>query len=138
MVALSGIDGVKSYYKVDFDIGRNDVRSATAYILDHTQPHDGVVFYSLSTRFPYDYYAAHTTGVVKPNILWPGNNSGVGWRDFMGVPSATRVPEFVRGRDRIWVVTTPMPPNDPRFAAFTAALNQGYGLPILKSFLMFA
>lgn len=128
IVASAGLDGVRSYYKVDFDIGRNDVRSATAYILDHAQPHDGVVFYSLSTRFPYDYYAAHTEGIVRPDILWPGNNSGVGWRDFMGVPSATRVPEFVQGRDRIWLVTTPMPPNDPRFAAFTAALDQEYRL----------
>ena len=34
----------ESYYKADFDIGRNDVRSATAYILDHAQPHDGIVF----------------------------------------------------------------------------------------------
>jgi 4-amino-4-deoxy-L-arabinose transferase-like glycosyltransferase len=134
VVALSCLDGIRAYYKADFDIGRNDVRSATAYILDHAQPHDGVVFYSLSTRFPYDYYAAHTNAAVKPDTLWPGNNAGVGWRDFMGVPAAARVPDFAKGRERIWVVTTPLPPNDPRFAAFTAALNQQYKLTDTQDF----
>ena len=119
-----GLMGVRSYYKVDFDIGRNDVRSATEYVLNHSQPNDGIIFYTLSTRFPYDYYAAYNSAMNKPDILWPGNNSGVGWRDFMGVPSAARVPSLVQGHQRIWVVTTPLPPNDPRFASFEAALNQ--------------
>ncbi len=123
-VAGSSIAGLRGYYKADFDIGRNDVRSATAYILDHAQPHDGVVFYTLSTRFPYDYYAAHSKAAVKPDTLWPGNNSGVGWRDFMGVPAAARVPDFTQGRDRIWLVTTPMPPNNPKFTAFESALEK--------------
>ena len=129
-----GIAGVRSYYKVDFDIGRNDVRSATNYILDHAKAHDGVVFYALSTRFPYDYYDAHANAEVKPQILYPGNNSGVGWRDFMGVPSAARVPDFVQGHDRIWVVTIPMPPGDPRFAAFQRALDQSYRLTDTQDF----
>lgn len=128
VVAVFCLGGVQAYYKADFDIGRNDVRSATAYILEHAKSGDGVVFYSLSTRFPYDYYAAHSNAEVKPDTLYPGNNSGVGWRDFMGVPAAARVPEFAQGRERIWVVTTPLPPNDPRFAAFEAALNRQYKL----------
>jgi len=127
-VAGSSIAGVRNYYKADFDIGRNDVRSVTAYILAHAQPHDGVVFYTLSTRFPYDYYTSHTNAEAKPEILYPGNNSGVGWRDFMGVPAATRVPAFAEGHQRIWVVTTPLPPNDPKFMAFEAALDQQYRL----------
>ena len=129
-----GIVGVRSYYKIDFDIGRNDVRSATAYILENSQAHDGIVFYTVSTRFPYDYYAAHTNGAVEPDILWPGNNAGVGWHDFMGVPSPTRVPDFAAGHDRIWVVTTPMPPNDPKFAAFETALNHQYRLTEAQEF----
>ena len=133
-VAGSSIVGVRNYYKADFDIGRNDVRSATTYILDHAQPHDGVVFYTLSTRFPYDYYATHTTNGVKPDTLWPGSNSGVVWRDFMGVPAAARVPQFAQGRERIWLVTTPMPPNDPKFAAFEAALKQQYRLTDTQDF----
>jgi mannosyltransferase len=123
-----GIGGVRSYYKVDFDIGRNDVRSATNYILDHAAPDDGIVFYSLGTRFPYDYYAAHRLANTKPDILWPGSNAGLGWRDFMGVPSPRRVPAFAQRHERIWVVTTPMPPNDPKFAAFQTALTQQYQL----------
>lgn len=134
MVAISSFAGVRSYYKADFDIGRNDVRSATAYILDHAQAHDGVVFYTLSTRFPYDYYAAHTNTELKPDILWPGNNSGVGWRDFMGVPSAARVTDFAQGHERIWVVTTPLPPNDPKFNAFEAALSRRYRLADSQDF----
>ncbi len=133
-VVWLGIAGVRSYYKVDFDIGRNDVRSATAYILAHSQPKDGIVFYTLSTRFPYDYYAAHDKVEAKPDILWPGNNSGVGWRDFMGVPSAARVPAFEEGHERIWVVTTPLPPNDPKFTAFEAALNHQYRLTDTQDF----
>lgn len=127
-VASSGLEGVRNYYRADFDIGRNDVRSATNYILDHAQPHDGIIFYALSTRFPYDYYASHSKAETKPEILYPGNNSGVVWRDFMGVPSAARVPGFVQGHERIWVVTTPLPPNDPRFTAFEGALDQSYRL----------
>lgn len=134
VVATSCLGGVQAYYKADFDIGRNDVRSATAYILDHAQPHDAVVFYSLSTRFPYDYYAAHTNAEVKPEILYPGNTSGVGWRDFMGVPAAARVPAFAQGHERIWVVTTPLPPNDPKFAAFESALDQQYRLADSQDF----
>ncbi len=133
-VVWLGIGGVRSYYKADFDIGRNDVRSATNYILDHAQPGDGVVFYILSTRFPYDYYAARRKAEFKPDILWPGNNSGVAWRDFMGVPAAARVPELARGHDRIWVVTTPLPPNDARFAAFQAALDHQYKLTDTQDF----
>lgn len=133
-VAFSSYAGVRSYYRADFDIGRNDLRSATAYILSHAQPHDAVVFYSLSTRFPYDYYAAHSHAEVKPEILYPGNNSGVGWRDFMGVPSAARVPNFAQGHQRIWLVTTPLPPNDPRFTAFEAALDQQYRLVDMQDF----
>lgn len=123
-----GIAGVRSYYQLDFDIGRNDVRSATSYIVDHAAQGDGIVFYSLSTRFPYDYYAAHSHARIRPEILWPGNNSGVVWRDFMGVPSAARVPNFAQSHERIWVVTTPMAPNDPRFGAFESALRQQYRL----------
>lgn len=134
VVVWLGIGGIRSYYKADFDIGRNDVRSATNYILDHAQPGDGVVFYILSTRFPYDYYAAHRNAGWKPDILWPGNNSGVGWHDFMGVPAASRVPDFSRGHDRIWVVTTPLPPNDARFAAFEAALDHEYKLTGTQDF----
>jgi len=129
-----GIIGVRSYYRADFDIGRNDVRSATIYILEHAEPSDGVVFYTLSARFPYDYYAAHSASQNKPDILWPGNNSGVAWRDFMGVPSAARVPQFASGHERIWLVTTPMPPNDPKFTAFEAALNQSYRLTVTQDF----
>ena len=44
----------------------------------------------------------------------------------MGVPAAARVPQFTEGRERIWVVTTPLPPNDPKFTAFEAALKQQY------------
>ena len=128
------IVGVRSYYTIDFDIGRNDVRSATAFILEHSQAGDGIVFYTVSTRFPYDYYAAHTIVQSKPDILWPGTTSKVGWHDFMGVPAAARVPEYSAGRDRIWVVTTPMPPNDPKFAAFQAALNQQYKLADTQDF----
>ena len=129
-----GIAGVRSYYKTDFDIGRNDVRSATSYILDHAESGDGVVFYSLSTRFPYDYYAAHTAGRNKPEILWPGSNTSLGWRDFMGVPSPARVPNFAEEHERIWVVITPLPPNDPKFAAFEASLNQQYRLGDMADF----
>jgi uncharacterized membrane protein len=133
-VAFSSYAGIRNYYKADFDIGRNDVRSATTYILDHAQRNDGIVFYALSTRFPYDYYAAHSTAVVKPEIVYPGNNSGVAWRDFMGVPAAARVPGFSQGHDRIWVVTTPLPANDPRFAAFERALEQSYRLTDTEDF----
>ncbi len=129
-----GIAGVRSYYKIDFDIGRNDVRSATSYILENCRPSDGIVFYTVSTRFPYDYYAAHTSTSTKPDILWPGSNAGVGWRDFMGAPSPARVPDFAAGHGRIWVVTTPMPPNDPKFAAFEAALNRQYRLTNTQDF----
>jgi mannosyltransferase len=129
-----GIAGVRSYYEADFDIGRNDVRSATSYILSHSEPGDGIVFYTVSARFPYDYYAAHSLAPNKPDTLWPGTSSKIGWRDFMGVPAASRVPQFAQGHDRIWVVTTPMPPNDPKFAAFDAALCQQYHLAGTEDF----
>ena len=129
-----GIAGVRSYYKVDFDIGRNDVRSAATYILDRSQLNDGVIFYTVSTRFPYDYYAGHSAAENKPDIVWPGTNSGVIWHDFMGVPSAAKVPEFAQGHERIWVVTTSMPPYDPKFLAFEAAMNQQYHLAETQDF----
>ena len=129
-----GIEGIRSYYVIDFDIGRNDVRSATSYILSHSEPSDGIVFYTVSTRFPYDYYAAHSEAENKPDIIWPGSNSKVGWRDFMGVPAASRVPQFTQGHNRMWIVTTPMPPNDPKFAAFETAMTQNYKLKDSEDF----
>jgi hypothetical protein len=52
----------------------------------------------------------------------------------MGVPAAARVPDFAQGRERIWVVTTPLPPNDPKFVAFETALNQQYRLTDTQDF----
>lgn len=133
-VAFSSFAGVRNYYQADFDTPPSDVRSATAYILGNAQADDGVVFYSFSTRFPYDYYAAHTNAVAKPEILYPGNNSGVMWRDFNGVPAAAQVPEFAKGRERMWVVTKSSQLNDPKFKAFEAALMEQYRLTDTQDF----
>jgi mannosyltransferase len=129
-----GVEGVRSFYKADFDIGRNDVRSATAYILEHARTGDAIIFYTLSTRFPYDYYAARSTSTVKPEIVWPGTNSHLGWRDFMGTPSPSRVPEFANGHPRIWMVATSPVSGDPRMSVFQAAVEREFRLAGTQEF----
>lgn len=127
MVWLS-VQRVQAYYQLDFDIGRNDLRGVTHYVLEHAQSGDGIVFYMLQTRFAYDYYAAHQAAGNRPEIVWPGSSSHLGWRDFMGSPATARVPEYAQKYPRLWMVTTSTFIADPKLAAFQSALQQHYRL----------
>ena len=136
LVGLLSIDleGTKSYYTADFDLGRNDVRGATAYILYRAHPGDAVLFYTLGARFPYDYYARHSSAAVKPEIVWPGTSSHLGWRDFMGSPSTPRIAEYTDGHPRIWIVSASLASEDPKLRTFETALQSNYHLAGTQDF----
>src|SRR6202030_4838745 len=52
-ISVLSVQGTLSYYRGDFDISREDWRSASAYILDHAQPGDGI-FFGTFGRMPYE------------------------------------------------------------------------------------
>jgi len=119
MTVWLAVNGVRSYYKADFDIGRNDVRSATAYILNHSLPGDGILFDIPPTRFPFEYYAAHSSAKNKPDMIWVESDSVMTWRDFLGYrPSTERIAEFTANHSRLWVLGLPefKPPDSTQLA----------------------
>ena len=128
------MEGTLAYYRADFDLGRNDVRSAASYILERAQPGDAVLFYALGARFPYEYYARHSSATVMPEIVWPGTNSHLGWRDFMGSPSPARMPEFTDRHPRMWIVSASLPAEDAKLRTFQTALQSDYHLLSTQDF----
>jgi 4-amino-4-deoxy-L-arabinose transferase-like glycosyltransferase len=110
VLAVTGvlsIRGVSAYYQKDFDIGREDWRSATRYLLDHAQPGDTVVFHQPIGRMPYEYYRSRIPAAAYPTVIYPAHGDRLMYRDFY----AGRVPDAFlenvsKNYSRVWVVFT--------------------------------
>jgi mannosyltransferase len=113
MLFLS-LQGVAFVYGHDFDTERDDSGSASDFILDHTQPGDGVIFHIAGGRVPYEFFRSLRAGEntasstftrsLGPEILFPSNGLGLNARDFTGKPTAEFLRNVAPGHPRLWVL----------------------------------
>ncbi len=135
LVLWFAVQGSRAYYRQDFDIGRQDFKQLTTYLLDHDQPGDAVVFYDAQARFPYSYYAAReaSPGRPQPEILFPGGQRPT-WRDFMGHATPELLPALAQ-HPRLWLVLVENGgPEDAAARQLQAALSSSYTLVEQRDF----
>jgi hypothetical protein len=103
-LSILSVQGTLSYYRRDFDLSRDDWRSATAYILDHAQPGDGI-FFATFGRMPYEYYKSQRSSLAAaPEVLnWPGGTA-LEPQDFVVRPVAEMLRDARPAPDRVWLV----------------------------------
>jgi mannosyltransferase len=94
---------------------KDDWRSATRYVMDHSLPEDGIVFYRPTGRVPFGYYLDRIAGgavagdapIPIPAVSdWDSNRLKPGPRDF-DYGAIGRLAEPV---ERLWVVLNPLLP----------------------------
>ena len=118
-VALSGLlllslPGVFYVYGHDFDSQRDASGAATAFILDHSQPGDGIVFNIPATRIAYEFFRSLRAGVntagpdfdgqMGPEIVFPHHSQGLDYRDFTGKPATELLSQAGSEHKRVWVM----------------------------------
>lgn len=101
-VVLS-LRGTFSYYQHDFDLGRNDWRAASTYVLSHAQPGDAVLFHVAMGRMSYEYYRG-LERAAGPAVLYPNHGDRITFRDFLDKPEMARLGQQLPGYSRVWLV----------------------------------
>jgi mannosyltransferase len=116
VMLLLSLQGTLSYYDHDFDLDRDGIGAASAYVMDHAEPGDGVLFHIAATRVSYEFYRSLRAGekATGPDIIFPHHADRLDYRDFTGKPTS----EFLRSVPgqyrRVWVVLMYNgPPADP-------------------------
>lgn len=113
-ILLLGLQGIVFVYGHDFDNERDASGAATAFILDHAQPGDAVVFHIAATRVAYEFFRSERTGEdtanprfsaqFGPEILFPRHGTGLDYRDFTGKPTPHLLRTAVLVHPRLWVM----------------------------------
>jgi mannosyltransferase len=143
-VVLTGIlflssQGIFFVYGHDFDTERDASGAASNFILDHTEPGDGVVFHIPATRVAYEFFRSVRAGEntaspackvsLGPEILFPHHATGLDYRDFTGKPTADFLQTLAIGHPRVWVMLmnngSPASP-DPTTVMLTKALSESF------------
>jgi mannosyltransferase len=111
-VLLLSLQGIVFVYGHDYDDERDASEAASNFILEHSEPGDGIVFHIAGTRVAYEFFrsvrggvntaAPGFTGQLGPEILFPHHGAGLDYRDFTGKPTE----DWVRtiGNRRVWVM----------------------------------
>ena len=104
LVAILSLRGTASFYQRDFDLDRDDYRTASRYIFDHAQPGDVLIFHIAMGRMPYEFYRSLNTGRAAPDVVYPARGNRLSYRDFLGKPSAAFLQSVPAQYPRVWVV----------------------------------
>jgi mannosyltransferase len=129
-ISILSLAATRQYLHHDSAMYREDWRSASAYILDHAQPADGIFFTPLS-RLPYEYYRSQRNPIpAGPMVLDAAAGDQVGqlvYQDFMVTPLAEVLRDARPAPDRVWIVAAwnRLPNGD--FDRTTLMLNAVYG-----------
>jgi hypothetical protein len=101
-------------YGHDFDNERDASGAAANFILDRSQPGDGIIFHIAETRIPYEFSRSlragtntaspEFTGEMGPEILFPRHGPGLDWRDFTGKPTEELARTEAEKHSRVWVM----------------------------------
>ncbi|HET7441103.1 MAG TPA: glycosyltransferase family 39 protein [Terriglobales bacterium] len=128
LLALS-LKGTLSYYEHDFDLDRDDWRSATYYILNHAKAGDVIMFHIAMSRMPYEFYkSVYPAGARGPTVIYPARAGGINYRDFMGKPSADFIQSAAVSYDRVWVVLKDNQAKDGGPDFTTQLIGQVFGI----------
>jgi len=142
-VALLGLIAAVSLVATVFFYPRaahDDFRAATAYVLDHAEPGDAIVFQPWFTRVTFTVYADRAP--ERREALIPLDPDAP-WGDWLLIdepPEVTpeRAEDLIRGHDRVWVLEragTDDAPQAADAAAMTGALEaNGYTVVDEQSF----
>lgn len=116
------LQGVAFVYAHDFDTERDGSGAASDFILDHSQPGDGVIFHIAGGRVPYEFFRSLRAGEntarptftrpLGPEILFPHTGPGLNARDFTGKPTAEFLRNVGPSHARLWVLLIDNGPQD--------------------------
>jgi mannosyltransferase len=96
--------GDAAFYQKDFDIFREDWRSASRYILSNSEAGDVILFHQPITRMPYEYYQSVTPAAHPPKVIYPEHGDRLMFRDFYAGHATDSFLAGLPGRyPRIWV-----------------------------------
>lgn len=137
LFGVLSLRGVAGFYRQDFDITREDWRSATSYLLAHTQPGDVVLFHQPIGRMPYEYYRSLDLAAA-PIVIYPRSGDQLTYRDFYAGHVKDEFLEAVPARySRVWVMLiytqTPSGP-DPTTRFLTDLFGKQYAGLQVESF----
>jgi mannosyltransferase len=128
-VAISALtfQSTHNYFHQGYAPYREDWRAASAYVLDHAQPGDGIIFTPLG-RIPYEYYRTQRNPVPPgPAPLYAPGGANLTYQDFMVTPLGEVLRDARPAPDRVWIVAawSRLPNGD--FDRTTFMLNAVYG-----------
>ena len=93
-----------AYYQRDFDVDRDDWRTASEYVITHAQPGDGVFFYTAPGRMTFEYYRSLASrSIHEPEVLYPSSGERMSYRDFLSTPLAEVLQDPPPPRKRVWL-----------------------------------
>ena len=139
MLALS-VRGTMAYYRADFDLGREDWRAATQFILSHSQPEDGILFHSAQARMPFEYYAQGKPARREVRVIFPAYAGAekLSYLDFLANAKNASLAAIPRHYRRVWLVLAHNRIKDGQPDSTTATLErflaQTYGLAQRREF----
>jgi len=102
-----GFHGIVAYYRSDFDIPRDDWRTATEYLRTNASASDAVVFHVAMARMPYEYYKSlDRAASTYPEVVYPNHGDKITFLDFVEKPDYKHVAQELSQYSRVWVVVS--------------------------------
>ena len=114
LLLLLSARSVPFVYSHDFDTERDGSGVAANFIVDHSQPGDGIIFHIAETRIPYEFFRSLRAGTntaspefqgeIGPKIVFPDHGPGLDYRDFTGKPTEELVRDETGRHARVWLM----------------------------------
>jgi mannosyltransferase len=104
LIGILSIGGVHAYYQHDFDVSRDDWRTATQYLLANSQPGDGIFFYTAPGRMTFEYYRLLAgKSPTDPQVIYPASGETMSYRDFLVNPLGEVLQNPMPQPRRVWL-----------------------------------
>ena len=109
-----------------FDFGREDWRAATQYVIAHSLPDDGAIFFTAPARLPFEFYRTRGANDTGPMVISPAHaasSDALDYRDFEPEPLAVTFQSLPENHSRVWLILSPYNPNAERERATLFLMN---------------
>jgi hypothetical protein len=104
MLALS-VRSTLAYYRADFDLGREDWRTCTRWMLENSAAGDGVLFHSAQARMPFEYYSDALPARAQMRVIFPAAAAGrLSYLDFVANAKNAPLGALAAEYRRVWLV----------------------------------
>jgi mannosyltransferase len=139
MLALS-VRGTWAYYRADFDLGREDWRGATQYVLQDAREGDGILFHSAQARMPFEYYSNGQPSRLELRVIFPdyGKEGRLSYLDFLANARNAPLAGIASRYPRVWLVLAHNQLKDgepdPTTSALQRSLAKDYRVVEKRSF----